>query len=995
MQTSGAPPMFRNKILSSLNVPRRYSIPVILLRALSLIPSLLGFTYNTKATWHVDERDAGGAIYLSNTKANYFVATLWCALAGYWSWILMTSMTRRWLYHYEVNNAIVRLITLTVLNWSTAAFISSKGGSPTKIWMTICFVLLVCNILKLVIANSPKYHRKVEDVSIPRINLKSTAVKVLVLPLLVVTCWTMYVGIQQTNTLLYTTSQLMQHQPYLLDTSVTTSSVLILILSSWTNKAAIRRQILRDTSLQLLNNKNSLSVTYRFVVGQPPSAWAQATMGAALINESNQYHDMLVIPTSDLDIHQSWKLFSALRWSVDIDYDYLVKTIDDVFVRWDRLTDELISQGHQTQYWKGLVYRNMPWNFRNIKKSTNVDYAIPVLPSFTSGTLYTLSKDMVQRIVQHNSTRRYSDNEDENLSFWLFGVDIRPQHDARIQDLENVCEDDLLAKPFTSSPSLMKKMYDNIIQQRPQCTGLKMENCAVCYPCYGKKNDWRDLNFQCDQLKGVSPMKNAYAQIADGVVKDTLPPSVIGENDEWIIDGILSRRTSKYSDGDDWSLVYWVCWTSEPSTFTERHWRALELVWVHEPRAVIFMISNTLPQAFFDDYTKYGYNIQVVHFNKENLLNWQWYFGPGTRDWLSNWENWEKGQFFYWHLTDYIRCLLLYNYGGTYMDMDALWIRLPPDRNMEFIGSDYSSLESDRQWTLDDKGLYLPQGVMRFKRGWKLFREMAESAFSAYTYDPGCFNCGGPKAITTYARQHRSSLENAGFTILPREVLYPSSYLEISNYLLPDPLAEQKLRTDLMTTTWNIHLFGKMTNHLSVQRGSIVDLVLRAFDLDLPHINAKTGKIISSTSSRNVALRLIGPRDYVYRARSSLPSSSSQSLSLESVPGKLQGLNVIYIRGGPPRLAQVTIDLDVVVGKLQIGIPLGEPFMQTSITLTDVTQQHINALLNSIVYLPSSLHVANGGKDLLHVTISYHNGELIKETDKIEVAIFTMEADET
>ncbi|CAO3591932.1 unnamed protein product [Absidia cylindrospora] len=958
------------------------------------------------------------SIYLYNTKSDYWVATLWCALAGYWSWILMTSMIREWLYHYEVNNAIIQLLTLTVLNWSTSAFISSKGGSPTKIWMTICFVLLICNILKLVIANSPKYHRKVEDVSSPRINLKSTAVKVLVLPLFIVTCWTMYVGIQQTNTLLYTTSQLMRHQPYLLDTTasvVSTSApasvaVMILIFSSWSTEAAERRQILRDSSLRLLSNRqSSVSVSYRFVIGQPPSAWTQSVMGASLVDESNQYHDILVVPTSDLDAHRSWKVFSALKWSMDANYDYLVKTNDDVFVRWDRLLQELALQGSQSLYWKGLVYRNMAWNFRNPKKTVNVDFGIPVLPSFTSGTLYTLSKDMVERVVQHDSTHRYSDHDDENLAFWLFGTAIQPIHDFRIQDLENVCEEDLLAKPFTSSPSLMKSMYDNIANQRPQCANLKIDHCAVCYPCYGKADDWRMLDLRCDHAKGVSPLVSSYEQISDGVVKDDLPRSVIGENDEWIVDGILSRKTSKYSDGDDWSLVYWVCWTSDSTTFTERHWRALEMVWVHEPRAVIFMISNTLPQSFFDDYTKYGYNIKVVHFNKDNLLNWQWYFGPGTHDWLSDWDKWEKGPFFYWHLTDYIRCLLLYNYGGTYMDMDALWIRLPPDNNMEFIGSDYTSIESDRQWTLDETGLYLPQGVMRFKRGWKLFREMAETAFSAYTYDPGCFNCGGPKAITTYVRQHRAALENAGFTILPRQVLYPSSYLDIHNYLLPDLLADHELRTNLMRTSWNIHLFGKMTNGLSVQRGSIVDLVLRAFDLDLPHASAKTGEIVSSTATRTVPMRLVGPRDYVYHARSSLPPppaaativapstdtiDPATSLLLEAAPGKLQGLNVVYIRGGPSTMTQVTIDVDVAVGRVQMGFPLGEPSLKSSIFLKDASQQQVNAVLNSIVYIPSSLHVANGGKDLMHISVSYGDDDLVKVADTIEVAIFVVEADE-
>ncbi|KAI9306713.1 galactosyltransferase-domain-containing protein [Cunninghamella echinulata] len=1022
MQTPDTHPIFRNKALSSLNVPRRYRLPVILLRALSLIPCLLGFTYNTKAAWNVDERDAGGAIYLYNTKRDYWVATLWCALAGYWSWILMTSMIRRWLYHYEVNNAIVRLLTLIVLNWSTSAFISSKGGSPTKIWMTICFVLLICNILKLVIGNSPKYHRKVEDVHVPRINLKSTVVKVLVLPLFFVTCVTMFVGIQQVDRLLYTTSQLLlQQTTFLLDkssslsASLSTSSssgmvIMVLIFSSWTKESAQRRDMLRNTSLKLLTASSSLSeynnnakpkVVYRFIVGQPPSAWAQYNLGTGIIKESELYHDMLVVPTSDLQDHSSWKLFEALRWSMDTDYHYLIKTNDDVFVRWDRLLTELNHQGYQSEFWKGLVYRNP-------KEKLNADYGIPTLPAFTSGTLYTLSKNMVERIVKHHSTHRYTKREDENLAMWLFGLAIQPIHDKRIQDID-VCNEDQIAKQFKTLSS-METMYKNIQQQQPQCQGIQTTyQCAVCYPCFDKSDDWRSLNFQCDNSNGVLPYKIEYEQVPVEQVKDNLTISEIGKNDEWIIENVLSHRTSIYSDGEDWSLVYWVCWTSEPSTFTERHWRALELVWVHEPRAVIFMISNTLPQSFFDDYTKYGYNINVVHFNKQNLLNWKWYFGPGTMDWLSQWEKWEKGKHFYWHLTDYIRCLLLYNYGGTYMDMDALWIRIPPDRNVEFIGSDYSKLKSDYAWTLNSTdGLYLPQGVMRFKRGWKLFREMAESAFSAYTYDPECFNCGGPKAITTYVKHHLLPLQAAGFTILPQEVLYPVSYDVIHKYLLPDPLAEQELGGHLMDSTWNIHLFGKMTNKLKVQKGSIADLVLRAFDLDLPHRNAKTGEIISSTKTMQVPMKLMGPRDYIYKSPSTSIASSlsdnnekkplitmASSESLISTPGKLQGLNVIYIRGGVPIMKKVIIQVEVVMGQLQIGIPHQDMNVKHELILTDVTQKDVNAILNSLYYIPHTLHLANGGKDRLEVTISYENElGVIQEKDSIEVAVIIVEAND-
>ncbi|RUP48354.1 hypothetical protein BC936DRAFT_144681 [Jimgerdemannia flammicorona] len=63
--------------LSSLNVPRRLHLPVILLRALSLIPSLFGVFHNVGAAWAVPARDGGGPLLLHSSELDYWVAILW------------------------------------------------------------------------------------------------------------------------------------------------------------------------------------------------------------------------------------------------------------------------------------------------------------------------------------------------------------------------------------------------------------------------------------------------------------------------------------------------------------------------------------------------------------------------------------------------------------------------------------------------------------------------------------------------------------------------------------------------------------------------------------------------------------------------------------------------------------------------------------------------------------------------------------------------------
>jgi hypothetical protein len=63
--------------LSDLNVPRRSKIAIDALRTLSLIPSFLGFLYNSRQALYVPLRDAGGAIILQSSQVDYVVASFW------------------------------------------------------------------------------------------------------------------------------------------------------------------------------------------------------------------------------------------------------------------------------------------------------------------------------------------------------------------------------------------------------------------------------------------------------------------------------------------------------------------------------------------------------------------------------------------------------------------------------------------------------------------------------------------------------------------------------------------------------------------------------------------------------------------------------------------------------------------------------------------------------------------------------------------------------
>ncbi|GAA5827980.1 hypothetical protein JCM11251_005676 [Rhodosporidiobolus azoricus] len=777
--------------------------------------------------------------------------------------------------------------------------------------------------------------------------------------------------------------------------------VVILVTSSWTSRSLANRHTFRETSVRLFpRSSSSLSIAYRFLLGAAPSPQTAARAGPSIEAEADEFGDMLVVPAHDDYDHLSQKIFEGWKWASGIDVDYVLKTDDDIMLRMDVLGKEFVQLGRRKQYWRGFAYWDIPAIKDASNKNADFSYDLATFPPYTAGALHILSKDLVDLITPPGSSRIFVKNEDQNLGIWLYPSGIRPLHDPRIQQAQ-VCENDMVAKHFGSQyvePNGFgpREMYANIVAGRKQCEGLLQSWCGVCYgSCRKRRNHWREWGFACDDIKGatLSSRPSALALAAGTGALDQpvkVPPEalIIGSADDpWVISGLLSRHASPFSSTDDWHLLHMLCWTTAVETFQERHYQALETIWAHEPRAILFMFSTTLPDDFFDDYRRHGYAVHVIRVGKEEMLVRKWFLGPQSEAWLRDWEKWENGPSFFSHLTDYLRYLFLFNFGGTYLDMDAPWVRSPPDSDYEFIGADYSTLSSDLDWTLDEDGMYLAPGVMRFRRGWTLFRDIMESAFSA-KYSPDCFNCVGPRAITNAVRSKRHQLEQNGFKIVAPHVLYPRNW--ISSHELVRALPSGEGRAELARIareSWSIHLFGKMTNHLRIQHGSVVAEAFNAFSLRVPR---KTGllssidtDLASPLSPAEGGLELRFPPSYVYRARTTEQQLETPHLDLlGSLDGRFDGLDLISLRGVPSSFSSSPSPSPFSSFRLPAYIHLstspspsggrvallpsssrlpgrtssgeGEPAaaQELVLSLPEATLRDINAVLVGVVYLP-------------------------------------------
>ncbi|CAO3631705.1 unnamed protein product [Cunninghamella blakesleeana] len=462
-------------------------------------------------------------------------------------------MTRRWLYQYEVSSAVIRLIVLNALSWVITAWIYKIYGpdQPVWTWMIICTILLLSNILKIVWPTSSsgyndKYskNRSTPPVSSNNsnhannnnnngimgstlkfgkgkdIHYKSTVVRVLVLPLTVVVFITMFAMLYQIGQMRNDVAPVKMNinakphpafQKYDYQKEDDHLKIMVVVLSAWTPKGLDQRKIFRETSMQLIPDPKESGVTFHveFVIGQPPTERVRLDMHEKIEKEMERYGDVKILNTSDKYEDLSQKVYTSLEWMDEYQFDYLMKTDDDIFLRWDTISKELKALGPQQRYWQGLAYWNIPPIRNTENKNNEMNYPLPIFPPYTAGALYIISRDIVHLIAGVGGPRLFVKNEDQNLGLWLFPYNIKPIHDRRIQQID-ACEEDMIAKHFGdfgeegAIGGTRYEMLDNIREGRKMCHGFRTSVCGLCYPCHGKSTNWRGWGFDCHVTKGIT-----------------------------------------------------------------------------------------------------------------------------------------------------------------------------------------------------------------------------------------------------------------------------------------------------------------------------------------------------------------------------------------------------------------------------------------------------------------------------------------------------------
>ncbi|KAG0312347.1 UDP-Gal betaGal beta 1,3-galactosyltransferase, polypeptide 6 [Linnemannia gamsii] len=523
------------------------------------------------------------------TRSDFWMASMYCGLSMYWAFLLTTALTQRLSQSYRAPNVVLRIALAHLLSWVLIGIIiqSRPATQPIRPWVIITFGQA---LFLFVIAYLPWFRTQMKLAGFPTISDRfvtnpleegfmgreingQSVTRFLVLPLVVVglCSWMLIItrgqhspgqgfsqqgqwqqehgtqggiNVQEPPSSISKPGAPGNPNTFLIDRQQDGRMVIcMIVLSSATPQGYRNRQLFRETTLKLLPSprNKAVIVRHRFIIGE------------GTVNEQDiaQEHkltgDLLIVNAPDTADSKSAKLYDAIKWADHLDFDYLVKTEDDVLVRMDTLSGELYKQGKKEFFWKGLVFKNVP--------NTRLDdMDLKEMPKFTDGTLTTLSRDIVA-LLAIPAPRYFVASSAQSLGIWLHGYGIKPVHDTRIQPGAFVCEEDLVAKHFDNEPSLESqprddpiKMVERINRIRSElkknkdnrnfrtqisiCDNRIQKRCAMCYSCQGRASNWKLMGFDCKQGGVIVGDKYRKPELIDAKQMEELlnrPPTGVSD----------------------------------------------------------------------------------------------------------------------------------------------------------------------------------------------------------------------------------------------------------------------------------------------------------------------------------------------------------------------------------------------------------------------------------------------------------------------------------
>jgi hypothetical protein len=230
--------------------------------------------------------------------------------------------------------------------------------------------------------------------------------------------------------------------------------------------------------------------------------------------------------------------------------------------------------------------------------------------------------------------------------------------------------------------------------------------------------------------------------------------------------------------------------------FNWRHWRSIESIFHHHPTAEVNVYSNTLPKNFFDILTETGYSIKVRRYDLEEML-----VGTPAQVFRKRLKEARQGPFWYTNVSNLLRMLLLYKYGGFYMDTDVIIVRPLHSLKVNVLGQQDSLAINGALMYFEKENPYIEACI----------REFVEH------YNGRVWGRNGPQLLTRV--YNSSSWSNEAVYIVESELFYMYHWTKVNQCFSETAGVHYEARLkDLKTKALAVHLNSKLTGDKGVKQ---------------------------------------------------------------------------------------------------------------------------------------------------------------------------------
>lgn len=286
---------------------------------------------------------------------------------------------------------------------------------------------------------------------------------------------------------------------------------------------------------------------------------------------------------------------------------------------------------------------------------------------------------------------------------------------------------------------------------------------------------------------------------------------------------IFKTRIKSFLSKSSCQSLFFMIWISSIESFGERERFTIESLFKSHPNSCLILVSNSLDcergTQILKPFTEKGLKLLAIKpdftyiFKDTSAEKWferlkRRMFSPGVIPLEQN-------------LSNLLRLVLLYKFGGIYLDTDV--IILKPLTNLHNVIGAQTADPVTRRWSR------LNNAVLIFDRNHPLLKSFIDE-FSR-TFNGNKWGHNGPYLVSRVVARFNVSSSDLGFSVLPPSAFYPVDWTRISGFYRASVYERKenwssKRLMHLRKHSFAVHLWNRESKKLRIEEGSIIQKLM-------------------------------------------------------------------------------------------------------------------------------------------------------------------------